>query len=214
MMMYYRQWPRLAGGFKEILEGSFRVCERKGRKHDRVAIHATLFTQLNAFGPFVRTMDPTVDLTLVWAALANRTRWETLVGSLIDKPPEGHEYFLRGIQASMNRREAERLEVELEHSGRPVVTIIDRSPCMAARPLLLRGGADESRCRLWAISPAIWSHGRRLRAKTRGDAERVPCRSRRQRQRGDVHPLLDAVLQHLPPVLRVLGYRIEDARLV
>ena len=140
MMMYYRQWPRLAGGFKEILEGSFRVCERKGRKHDRVAIHATLFTQLNDFGPFVRTMDPTVDLTLVWAALANRTRWETLVGSLVDKPPEGHEYFLRGIQASMNRAEAERLEVELEHSGRPVVTIIDRSPCMAARPLLLRGG--------------------------------------------------------------------------
>ena len=31
-------------------------------------------------------------------------------------------------------------DVALTDSGRPVVTIIDRSPCMAARPLLLRGG--------------------------------------------------------------------------
>ena len=40
----------------------------------------------------------------------------------------------------MNRSEAARLGKELEHSGRKAELIIDRSPCMAARPVLLRGG--------------------------------------------------------------------------
>jgi hypothetical protein len=78
-------------------------------------------------GPFVRLIDPTVDLVEVYDAIQARGPVDIVMDAMADKAPDGHAFILRG---------AGRLEAPQEVGW---YTIVDRTPCLRDDPIDLFG---------------------------------------------------------------------------
>ena len=117
--MFPRQLPRITKGLANILPdgfcaslherpgmggGRFGKTTKKKKKltkketayNNRLRMHMTMFSSIND-GPFVRLIDPTVDLLAVHRAKQNLPYLTKLWLALVDKPPTpAHEFILRG----------------------------------------------------------------------------------------------------------------------
>lgn len=139
-----RHVARVAGGFSELF---FRkapgACKSSTTgEMRRLSVYGVVYSKLNNKGAFCRIFDPTVNLAEAEQARRSRSVWETIVGTIFDLAPDGHEYLLiRGI-GSMNARAMEH-EKQLRKrypNVKGFELIADRAACLAARPLTLWPG--------------------------------------------------------------------------
>jgi hypothetical protein len=105
-------------------------------------VAGTLFERLNGRGPFARVIDPTVDLVAADDRRRARAPWEIFRDVVMDRLDD--EFILRGSGASDLSDRAEALaaaalprEGQAGYMGAPVAVLVDRSPCLAASPLIL-----------------------------------------------------------------------------
>jgi len=134
---YPRLLPRISTGLAGIME-QHKTCARKGLPQAKIAVRCAFFVQVNGVGPFVRTVDPSVNLVEVQQALKRRGFLEVFWQSLIDTVPAGHEIILRGSGGRYTRAEANELAEKKRLFNRPAHLVIDRAACLAIAPLRLR----------------------------------------------------------------------------
>ena len=93
-----RQLPRVSAEIANMLDKG-GVC-----KPFNVAMYGTVFTQINDLGPFVRTVDPTIDLAVVGQYNKKRTTTEMLTEVALDGPTEmSREHLLYGLASNFSR---------------------------------------------------------------------------------------------------------------
>ena len=115
--MFPRQLPRITKGLANILPDGFctslhrrpgmgggrsgkakkkKLTKKETAYANRLRMHMTMFSSIND-GPFVRLIDPTVDLLAVHRAKQSLPYLTKLWLALVDKPPTpAHEFILRG----------------------------------------------------------------------------------------------------------------------
>ncbi|KAH8055629.1 hypothetical protein JL722_7967 [Aureococcus anophagefferens] len=104
------------------------------------SVAGTLFERLNGRGPFARVIDPTVDLVAADDRRRARAPWEIFRDVVMDRLDD--EFILRGSGASdlsdrAGAGAARCREGQAGYMGAPVAVLVDRSPCLAASPLIL-----------------------------------------------------------------------------
>ena len=126
-----RQLTRVSA---EIGTNMNEVC-----KPFRAAVYGTVYTQINDVGPYVRTVDPTVDLAAVGQYnLKNRTTKQMLLEVVQDGPTDkSREFLLYGLAANFSRETSDSYYAKLKEEGgaraHPEM-VLDRSPCLSAKP--------------------------------------------------------------------------------
>jgi hypothetical protein len=141
MDQFPRHVARVAGGwsdrFYQHFPGACRNMETNETR--RIEVYGVYYTRLDGKGAYCRMFDPTVDLTEAEQARKRRTIWETFVGVVLDKAPQGHEYLLMKGIGSMNGKVVEHKKVLAESfpQAKRIEFIADRAACLAARPLTL-----------------------------------------------------------------------------
>ena len=128
-------------------------------------VAGTLFERLNGRGPFARVIDPTVDLVAADDRRRARAPWEIFRDVVMDRLDD--EFVLRGSGASDLSDRAEALaaaalprEGQAGYMGAPVAVLVDRSPCLAASPLILSPLSNLARLPLAAAARAGAGHAR------------------------------------------------------
>ena len=114
--MYTRQFPAVAATVREVVSP---LCTQ-----DKLPVRASVFASLND-GPFVRLIDPSIDLAGVYDALKQRSLLPSLFHTALDKMPNGYEFILRRVGSIEARQEV------------GWHTFVDRSPCLMVDPLHL-----------------------------------------------------------------------------
>lgn len=114
-----------------------------GCQGQRLVVYATHFAKLNDQGAFHRIFDPSIDLAAVNRKRKHRTYQQKLWDVLLDRAPgNSPDYILASGIGSGHYRlakyvpELERMLPKKEHYE----ILIDRAPCLKARPLALWTG--------------------------------------------------------------------------
>ena len=115
---FTRQFPSVAATVRDVIQP---MCA-----DGDVRVTASVHSSAND-GPFVRLVDPTVNLVGVFDAIQARGPVDTVLDALTDKVPDGHEFILR---------RAGSLEAPQEPGW---YTLVDRAACLRDDPIDMFG---------------------------------------------------------------------------
>jgi hypothetical protein len=132
LSMWPRQLPRIAHQASKLVE---RSCPSERA----LAMYGSMFIAADR-GAYHRLVDPQQDLRRTHKALIDRTLWELVAGTVLDKAPAEEEFMLRNIGDIWNSHP---MPAKQRKTDDMWYYIVDRLECLASDPIRLYANAFE-----------------------------------------------------------------------